>query len=33
MAKPEELYVNGLKKRFRNYFAAWLPDEKLKLGI
>lgn len=32
MATPEELYVDGIKKRFRNYFAAWLPDEKLKLG-
>lgn len=32
MATPEELYVNGIKKHFRNYFATWLPDEKLKLG-
>src|ERR1041384_7929215 len=32
MATPEELYVDGIKKRFRNYFATWLPDEKLKLG-
>jgi hypothetical protein len=32
MATPEDLYVNGIKKRFRHYFATWLPDEKLMLG-
>jgi len=32
MPTPAELYVKGIKKKFRNYFAAWLPNEPLKLG-
>lgn len=32
MSTPAELYVNGIKKKFANYFAAWLPGEKLRLG-
>jgi hypothetical protein len=32
METPEELYVNGMKRRFRNYFAAWPPNESFKLG-
>lgn len=27
-----DLYVNGVRKKLRNYFAAWLPTEKLALG-
>jgi hypothetical protein len=32
MSTPAELYVSGIKKKFANYFAAWLPGEKLRLG-
>jgi hypothetical protein len=32
MSTPAELYANGIKKKFANYFAAWLPGEKLRLG-
>jgi hypothetical protein len=32
MTTPAELYVNGIKKKLRNYYAAWLPSEKLQLG-
>jgi hypothetical protein len=32
MTTPAELYINGIKKKLRNYYAAWLPSEKLQLG-
>jgi hypothetical protein len=32
MSTPAELYVSGIKKKLKNYYAAWLPSEKLKLG-
>ena len=32
MTTPETLYVDGIKKRFSNYFAAWLPNEPYRLG-
>lgn len=32
MTSPAELYVNGIKRKLNNYYAAWLPNEKLKLG-
>jgi hypothetical protein len=32
MATPADLYVNGIKKKLRNYFATWLPNQVLKLG-
>lgn len=32
MKTPEEIYVNGLKKHFRHFFAAWPVNEPLKLG-
>ncbi len=32
MATPAEIYVEGIKRKLRNYYAAWLPNEPLKLG-
>ena len=32
MATPAELYVEGVKKKLKNYFCAWLPNHTLKLG-
>lgn len=32
MATPAEVYINGIKKKLKNYFAAWLPNEDIKLG-
>src|SRR5258706_3769177 len=32
METPEEIYVNGIKKQFRHFFAAWPPNEVLTLG-
>lgn len=32
MATPADLYVNGIKKKLNNYYAAWLPSQKFKLG-
>jgi hypothetical protein len=32
MGTPEEIYVNGIKKHYRHFFAAWPPDEALALG-
>jgi hypothetical protein len=32
MSTPADLYINGIKKKLKNYHAAWLPNEKLKLG-
>jgi hypothetical protein len=32
MSTPAELYTNGIKKKFANYFAAWLPGDKFRLG-
>lgn len=32
MSTPAELYISGIKKKLKNYYAAWLPNEKLKLG-
>jgi hypothetical protein len=29
---PADLYINGIKKKLKNYYAAWLPNEKLRLG-
>lgn len=27
-----DLYVRGVKKKFKNYYAAWLPTERFELG-
>lgn len=32
MTTPAELYVNGIKKKLKNYWAAWLPNSKFNLG-
>jgi len=32
MASPAELYVNGVRKKMQYYYAAWLPNEVLRLG-
>lgn len=32
MTTPEELYVNGIKKHFHHFFAAWPPNEPRQLG-
>jgi hypothetical protein len=32
MPTPEEIYVNGVKRHFRHYFAAWPPNESYQLG-
>jgi hypothetical protein len=29
---PADLYIDGIKKKLKNHWAAWLPSEKLKLG-
>jgi hypothetical protein len=29
---PADLYVNGIKEKLHNYFAAWLPNQVLQLG-
>ncbi|MGB3346999.1 MAG: hypothetical protein WBA71_07140 [Candidatus Humimicrobiia bacterium] len=32
MTTPANLYVNGIRKKLKIYFAAWLPTEELRLG-
>jgi hypothetical protein len=32
MPTPAEIYIDGVKRKLKNYYAAWLPNEKLKLG-
>jgi hypothetical protein len=32
MTTPADLYIDGIKKKLKNHWAAWLPNEKLKLG-
>lgn len=32
MANPAELYVNGIKRKLMDYYAAWLPNDVLELG-
>ncbi len=32
MASPAEIYVNGIRKKIKTYYAAWLPNEELLLG-
>jgi hypothetical protein len=32
MATVAELYVNSVKRKLNNYYAAWLPNETLSLG-
>jgi hypothetical protein len=32
MTTPSELYINGVRKQFKNYYAAWLPDTNFELG-
>lgn len=32
MNTPAELYVNGIKKKLKNYWAAWLPNNRFHLG-
>jgi hypothetical protein len=32
MVEPAELYVRGVRKKLRYYYAAWLPNEVLSLG-
>lgn len=32
MASAAELYVNGVKSKLLNYYAAWLPDGNYRLG-
>lgn len=32
MPTSAELYVRGIRKETKLYFAAWLPNEVLKLG-
>lgn len=27
-----DIYISGIKKKLKNYYATWLPNEKLKLG-
>ena len=29
MSTPAELYTGGIKKKLKNYYAAWLPNELL----
>ena len=32
MPTPADLYIEGIRKKLKNYYAAWLPNEKLRLG-
>jgi hypothetical protein len=32
MSKSADLYVNGIRKRLNNYFAAWMPNTQHELG-
>lgn len=32
MVNPAEMYVNGIKRKLMDYFAAWLPNDILELG-
>ncbi len=32
MTSPAELYVNGIKKKLKHYWAAWLPSTRFSLG-
>jgi hypothetical protein len=32
MTTPAELYTDGIKKKLKNYYAAWLPGTDLELG-
>ena len=32
MTTPAEIYTNGIKKKLKNYWAAWLPISKFELG-
>lgn len=32
MATPQKIYVNGIKKQLKNFYAAWLPSTRFKLG-
>jgi hypothetical protein len=32
MPTPADLYIDGIKKKLKNHWATWLPNEKLKLG-
>jgi len=32
MSSAAEIYVKGVRKKFEKYYAAWLPNEKFRLG-
>jgi hypothetical protein len=32
MVGPKDIYVNGIRKKLGKYYAAWFPNEELKLG-